>query len=131
MEGWKLVMSDDLKREMISISLCVTGLTLMVLGFFVVVDNLNLPILLGLIIGSSVSTCNYLLNVVFSCMALKHSPQKARIIIVLSKIFRSFLIGLVVYVIILLPSISIAAGIIPLLFVHISKGITILIRGNS
>ncbi len=37
-------MSHDIKREMIGISLCVTGLTLMVLGFFVVVDNLNLPV---------------------------------------------------------------------------------------
>ena len=128
--GLKQAMSNGIKREIISVSLCVTGLTIMVLSFSIFIDDFNSSIALGLIVGSLVSICNYSLNVIFSYVALKHNRKEARLITICSKFCRSLTLGAAVYFIIILPSLSTVAGIVSLFFAHISKGIISVIRAS-
>lgn len=125
-----MTMSDGIKIEIKSVSLCVAGLTFMVLSFSIFADAFNSAIALGLITGSLVSIFNYAMKVILTYISLKHNRKKARFITISSIFCRSLVLGAAIYFIILLPSLSIVTGIISLFFAHISKWIISAVKAS-
>lgn len=105
-------------REAFHTALCVIGLSLMMVGFYIFIDRFNLSIILGSVVGGAASILNYVLNVM-TAHAAKNNQLNAASIILISKIFRTFLMGLIVYLILLFPILHVVTGITAMFFANI------------
>lgn len=80
-------------KEIYQTILCVIGLFLIMISFYIFTDRLDSSVILGSMAGSAASILNYALNVFTVQISAKYDPRKAALIILMSKIFRTFFNG--------------------------------------
>lgn len=106
-------------REILHTTLYVIDPWLMMIGYYALTNRFNLPIVLGGIVGSAASILNYVLNVSTVHISMAFDPKKAISIILVSKIIRAFILGLVAFTIFLSPVLHVTTGIIAMFFIRI------------
>lgn len=106
-------------REIYHTALCVIGLSLMMVSFYIFTDRFDLSVVLGSVVGGAASILNYVLNVMTAQFSAKYDPQKAASIILMFKVSRTFLMGFIAFLILLFPILHVVTGITALFFVNI------------
>lgn len=106
-------------REVYQTALCVLGLSLLMVSFYIFTDKLNLSVVLGSVVGGAASILNYALNVITAQFSAKYDPKKAASIILMSKIARTLLMGFIAFLILLFPILHVVTGIAALFFASI------------
>ncbi len=123
-----MIQQAKIKQEIASTSLCVAGLSFLLIGLYIFADKFNLSVILGTAIGGAASIGNFALNIYTSNYSAKYDQKKAARIVLLSKVIRAFLMGIIVYFILLIPLIHNITGIIALFFPQISRVIRYIIK---
>lgn len=123
-----MIPQAKIKQEIESTSFCVAGLSFMLIAFYIFADKFSLPVVLGTVIGSAASIGNFILNIYTAKYSAKFDQKRAAHIILLSKVIRAFLMGIIVYFILMIPMIHNITGIIALFFPQISRGIICIIK---
>ncbi len=123
-----MIPQAKIKQEIASTSICVAGLSFMLIGFYIFTDMFSFSIILGTAIGGIASIGNFILNIYTAKYSSKYDPQKAARIVMHSKVIRAFLMGIIVYFILLVPQIHNTAGIITLFFPQISRAFIYIIK---
>lgn len=100
----------------------------MLIAFYIFADKFSLSVVLGTVLGSAASIGNYILNIYTVKYSAKYDPKKAGHIVLFSKVIRAFLMGIIVYFILIIPLLHNIAGIIALFFPQISRGIIYLVK---
>lgn len=103
-------------KEIYQTILCVIGLFLIMISFYIFTDRLDSSVILGSMAGSAASILNYALNVFTVQISAKYDPRKAALIILMSKIFRTFLMGLIAFIILYFPIFHTTSGIVSMFF---------------
>ncbi|SHO43722.1 hypothetical protein SAMN02745217_00331 [Anaerocolumna xylanovorans DSM 12503] len=123
-----MIPQAKIKQEIESTSFCVAGLSFLLIAFYLFADKFSLSVVLGTVIGSAASIGNFILNIYTAKYSAKYDQKKAAHIVLLSKIIRSFLMGIIVYFILMVPMVHNITGIIALFFPQISRGIIYIIK---
>ncbi len=116
------------KLDIAGTVLCVSGLSFMVIGFFILTDMCDLSRVLGIVMGSTASILNYSLQVLAMQSSAKYNFKKAALMALLSKIFGVLFIIAVAFIILLIPLFNNVTGIVSLFFTLISRAIISLIK---
>lgn len=116
------------RREIISLVLCVGGLSFTMVGLFVIADKCDLSVIWGTIVGSAVSILNYYLQIITLKCALNYERDKAILIISLSKVFRMLLMSAVAFAILLMHMLHDVTGIIAMFFPQISRAAIFILK---
>lgn len=111
--------------------LCVSGLSIMVIGFFILTDMYDISIVLGIVIGSTASILSYFLQVLAVQISEKYNLKRAALMALLSKMFGILLIIAVAFIILLMPLFNNVTGIVSLFFAQISRVIISLIKNEQ
>ncbi len=106
-------------KEIYQTTLCVIGLSLMMISFYIFTDRLNTSVILGSLVGSAASILNYALNVITAQVSAKYNLEKAKLIILTSKILRIFLMSFIAFIILLFPIFNTTCGIASMFFPNI------------
>lgn len=106
-------------REIYHTALCVFGLTLMMVSIYIFTDRLDLSVVLGSVVGGAASILNYALNVITAYVSAKYDPQKAALIILMSKISRTLLMGFIAILILFFPILHVVTGIAAMFFANV------------
>ncbi len=123
-----MTLQEKLKQEIISMAFCVTGLSFILISFYIIMDKCNLSVMMGMVIGSAASIGNFILNVYTVQHSVKFDKQKASRIILLSKVIRMFLMGFIAYYILLVPLLHDFTGILALFFPQITRAFLYIIK---
>lgn len=118
-----MIPEAKINQEIKSMTLCVAGLSFILTGVFVLMDKFSLSVLLGIAVGSAASVGNFMLNIYTAKFSAKHDQKQASSIVILSKVSRAFLMGVIAYVILLVPLLHDMSGIVALFFPQISRAI--------
>lgn len=125
-----MIPQAKIKQEIASTSICVAGLSFMLIGFYIFTDMFSFSVVLGTALGCITSIGNFILNIYTAKYSTKYDSQKAARIVLYSKVIRAFLMGIIVYFILLVPEIHNATGIITLFFPQISRAVIMYIIKN-
>lgn len=117
------------QREIGGTTLCVTGLSFIMLSLFVFADKFDLSVILGTFIGSCASIFNYSLQVLVIRISTKCNSNKTKIMIWVLDVFRVIFIVSIAFIIFLVPLLHNLTGILALFFSQISRAIISQIRG--
>ncbi len=117
-------------REIISTVFCVTGLSLIMLAYFVFSNTCNVSIILGTVVGSITSILNRIIQV-FVVQIEKKNSQNSATFISLLNIFRMLFMSTVAFFILTIPQLHSGTGTITLFFSQISRVIIKLIKRND
>ena len=123
-----MIPQAKIKQEIASTSLCVAGLSFMLIGFYIFAGMFSHSIVLGTAIGGAASIGNFILNIYTAKYSSKYDQTKAARIILCSKVIRAFLMGVIVYFILLVPQIHNTTGILTLFFPQISRPMIYIIK---
>ena len=118
-----MIYQQKMQRDIAGTAICVVGLSLAMIGFFILAGKCNLSAVLGTIIGSTTSILNYSLRVLIMHSAAKYNYKKATLILRLSKVSRTLFIGAIAFIIFLFPLFHDVTGIVALFFSQISRSI--------
>lgn len=118
-----MIPQAKIRQEIASTTLCVVGLSFMLIGFYIFAGMFSHSIILGTAFGGAATIGNFILNIYTAKYSSKFDPKKAARIVLYSKVIRAFFMGIVVYLILLVPQIHNATGILTLFFPQISRAI--------
>ncbi len=123
-----MIPQAKIKQEIASTSLCVVGLSFMLIGFYIFSGMFSLSVILGTAIGGTASIGNFILNIYTAKYSSNYDQKKADRIVLYSKVIRGFLMGIIVYFILLVPQIHNTTGILTLFFPQISRAIIYIMK---
>ncbi len=118
-----------LQLEIMSTVFCVAGLSIFMIGFFIIAGKCDLSVILGTIAGSAASMLNYYLQILTVKIAVNYERDKAVIMSRLLKVFRMLLICAAAFTILLLPELHDTTGIMALFFPQISRAVISVMKG--
>jgi hypothetical protein len=116
------------KMDIAGTVLCVSGLSIMVIGFFILTNMCDISIVLGIVIGSTASILSYFLQVLAGQISEKYNSKRAALVDILLRMFSILLIVTVAFIILLMPLFDNVTGIVSLFFAQISRVIISLIK---
>ncbi len=123
-----MMSQTKVKRDIAGNVLCVSGLSFMMIGFFILSDKLDLSIALGFVIGSTASILYYFLQVLTMQISERYNLKKGALTFLLLKIFSILFISAVAFIILLVPIFHDVTGIVSLFFSQISRVIIALFK---
>jgi hypothetical protein len=101
----------------------------MMVSFYIFTDRLDLSVVLGSVVGSAASILNYALNVMTVQFSAKYDSKKAALIILMSKILRTFIMGFIAFIILLFPILHVVTGIAAMFFPQVRHVVLRIIKG--